>query len=158
MNPSGNKQPGKTTDPGQPPREWAWFCAWLRAYRAGNVEALRRAERRIRDVLDGKPVDPPHARRQPPKVHDRRFHRKGRLPHGATFHAEYDAHRGVWAGALQLPLPSGQWKMFRAELSALFSLLHKLDDQYRAALAGAAAAIAEATADAAALPDPKGGA
>jgi len=52
----------------------------------------------------------------------------GRLPHASTFHVVYDAGSEKWAGTL---IVDGQ--TFEATASAVFKLLTKLDDAYRAA-------------------------
>jgi hypothetical protein len=63
-----------------------------------------------------------------PEQSDRLQNERGRLPDGATFGTHYDAARVRWTGKLEIPgVP-----MFEADASGVFTLLEKLDKQYRA--------------------------
>lgn len=64
----------------------------------------------------------------PPSSH------KPRLPDGSTFAATYDATAVRWTGALTI-----DGATFEQSGNSLRRLLHKLDDEYRAALRSAAA-------------------
>lgn len=67
-------------------------------------------------------------------ANDCAMRRKGRLPHGSRFEVEYDAGTQTWSGSLRIKGPS-QDKPLEDSADALFKLLQKLDDQYRAYLA-----------------------
>ena len=60
---------------------------------------------------------------------ERERQERSRLPHGATFHVEYDAAAVLWRGSLSV-----EGRTFTGEASAVFRLLRSLDDAYRASL------------------------
>jgi hypothetical protein len=66
---------------------------------------------------------------------------KGRLPHGSRYDVAYDAGKEQWCGTLTVP----GLAPITAEASAVFKLLRRLDDLYRAAASGGGTG-AEATA------------
>lgn len=112
------------------------------AVRLLDAELRRLAALTVRD-LDAKPkvvVQPAKPRKKkPPKPdrspdgRDRVFNKKGRLPDGSTFHANWDASQGLWSGRLAVTTEGGM-QAFDGKSDGLFKLLSQLDDQYRATL------------------------
>ncbi len=90
--------------------------------RCGHEEPLASVE--SRDCAECKKKRSSSAKKFPPDS------RRGRLPHGARFEVEYDGEAHCWRGFLMLTL-AGR-KMFSGSAGGVFSLLQKLDTQYRA--------------------------
>jgi len=63
-----------------------------------------------------------------PKKQKNRFS-QGRLPHGATFHATYDAESKKWTGTLTI-----EGTVFSDQRGGVWKLMGELDKKYRQAL------------------------
>lgn len=58
---------------------------------------------------------------------------QGRLPDKSVFLVAYDAATRTWAGKLSMPGAAGDAREFHGQASGVFTLLAKLDQQYRSA-------------------------
>jgi hypothetical protein len=100
-----------------------------------NLDRLRKLK-----GMPAREATPPPAPKQPaPKKkknfvtalqRDNQQAKKERLPDGSTVAATYHAETQTWKATLTVTL-KGESGQFEGEAGGLFTLLHKLDDQYR---------------------------
>lgn len=113
----------------------------IRRRQTAQAEATRPDPQPL-PIAEAIPPAAPRGKGPSPEVRDEKMKKKGRLPGGAEFRAEYYAPGQMWSAKLTIARsarpddPYPESLVFQGEGSGLFKLLSELDDQYRASLKG----------------------
>lgn len=96
----------------------------------GRLDEMKAAIARGKAAKAAPAPNPKKSPRRSTKVRDAAH---GRLPDKSVFLVAYDAATGTWSGKLSMPGSGGDAREFRGQAGGVFTLLAKLDAQYRSA-------------------------